>query len=596
MLLLIPVTGGTGTLSYTITAPATATTNVSGATTGIFTNLDPGTYTFQVKDANNCTFSKSHTITALPAIAATAVVVNNVKCYGDANGSVKYTISGFATNTPYSYTIDGGTAVTGTVTGNPFDITIAALSAGAHPIVITNTATDCTATATATVAQPTAALAISAPTITAITCTANATAVINTTGGWGSNSYTVTGPSPATTAVTQSNNTFTNLTAGAYTASVTDANGCSVATTFTIAPKVVDVDAIDAANSNYCYVTGTGASLVVSPNTQTNYVYSINGGATQTTGTFNNLTPGDYVIRVTDTSTSCFVDLPSQKIASPVSASTAITKDLDCTTTTATSANATIQVSISNGYPTYSYKSSTTSGSFTGTATTVTGSSFTYSAATAGTYYFEITDSKGCTTVVSRTINAIVLPTFTSTQVNVKCKGDSTGSITVSGIPASGTYQYSKDNGLTFQSTNTFTGLIAGTYPIVIKDSKSCISLKTDVVITEPTIGLTATASASPLTCSATNTQQAATITVTASNGTPFTTGSAYLYSFNGDGYGSSNTYTVNTAGNVTISVKDANGCTYTVPSGVTIAPLNPPTALSFTAGQAITCTTTTTM
>jgi hypothetical protein len=57
----------------------------------------------------------------------------------------------------------------------------------------------------------------------------------------------------------------------------------------TIAPKVVVVATIDATNSNYCYVTGTGASLVVSPNTQTNYVYSINGGATQTTGTFNNL-------------------------------------------------------------------------------------------------------------------------------------------------------------------------------------------------------------------------------------------------------------------------------------------------------------------
>jgi hypothetical protein len=41
-----------------------------------------------------------------------------------------------------------------------------------------------------------------------------------------------------------------------------------------------------------------------------------------------------------------------------------------------------------------------------------------------------------------------------------------------------------------------------------------------------------------------------------------------------------SNTYTVNTVGNVTISVKDANGCTYTVPSNDR-APLNPPTALT---------------
>jgi hypothetical protein len=54
-----------------------------------------------------------------------------------------------------SFTIDGGTAVTGTSPGIFFDILVSTLSAGAH-IVITNTATTCTATATATVAQPTA--------------------------------------------------------------------------------------------------------------------------------------------------------------------------------------------------------------------------------------------------------------------------------------------------------------------------------------------------------------------------------------------------------------------------------------------------------
>jgi hypothetical protein len=44
----------------------------------------------------------------------------------------------------------------------------------------------------------------------------------------GSNTYTVTGPSPATTVVTQSTRTFNNLAAGDYTATVTDLNGCAV--------------------------------------------------------------------------------------------------------------------------------------------------------------------------------------------------------------------------------------------------------------------------------------------------------------------------------------------------------------------------------
>jgi hypothetical protein len=109
---------------------------------------------------------------------------------------------------------------------------------------------------------------------------------------------------------------------------------------------------------------------------------------------------------------------------------------------------------------------------------------------------------------VSRTINAIALPTFTYSQVNVKCKGDNTGSITVSGSPAQGTYSYTLTptnpvGTAVTQTTNVFSNLKAGDYSMVIKTVNHVIQLLKRSRSQKPTDGLKASA-ATPLTCSAT--------------------------------------------------------------------------------------------
>ena len=102
------------TVPVTITQPAaitatTAITNVTcnGASTGSVvitpaggvgpytitpaqTGLAAGTYTFTVKDANNCTITVPVTITQPAAITATTAITN-VKCNGASTGSVVIT-------------------------------------------------------------------------------------------------------------------------------------------------------------------------------------------------------------------------------------------------------------------------------------------------------------------------------------------------------------------------------------------------------------------------------------------------------------------------------------------------------------------------
>lgn len=581
----------TGTLEYRIVLPTAG----SFQSSNVFNNLDANIqYTFEVRDANMCTYRKTHTI-APPVGFTVGGSGGNVTCFGASDGTATFTVTGIATGTNYSYVVDSRAAVTGTSTGSPFTISVSGLNAGNHSITVTNTTTNCPISASVTVGGPTAALALNAPVLTHETCNTKGTAVINAVNGWGTYTYTVTPTSPAGTAIVQvGNNTFTNLNAGTYSVTVTDNGGCTtpVAQNFTINAPVNPTASIDTVNSDLC-ASGAGATIRVSPNTAANYTYSIDSGTAQNNGTFTGIAPGSHTIRVTDTSTGCHIDLTVPVIAQPIDAHPSIIKDLDCTITTPTSANATIQVDISNGYPDYRYRFNTTGAPFTGGYINVGAglTTFTYSAAAAGTYYFEITDANNCTKVVSQVVNPIVKPTFNTTQSNVLCKGESTGSITITGIPATGTYEYSIDNGATFHTSSTFSGLPAGPYQVVVKDIKNCVSDPQTVTITEPINGLDADADVTkPLTCGPGNASQAAVITVTVTGGTPFAGANPYRYSYNGQAPVTSNTYTTNTPGNVTVVVTDANNCSFTVVGGVTIDVLDPPAGLTITPSRTITC------
>lgn len=574
-------------LEYRIKAPTASVTAFQSGNT--FTGLAAGvTYTFEVRDANKCLYEKIHEIKALPVISAAVKSQTNVVCLGDTNGTAVFTVSGLGNNIGYSYVVDSRAAVTGTSpAGTSFDITVNGLSAGTHSFTITNTVTSCPATQTVTIAAPTTALSLNPATVTHVTCNDKGTATINAVGGWGSYTYVVTPPTGP--AITQTTNLFTNLGNGSYTYTVRDINGCSVNGSFTINDKVDPIASI-ATTTDYC-AGGAGATIRVTPNTAPNYVYTITGGSQQNNGTFSGLIPGAYVVTVTDTSTGCSIDLPSTTIASPVEASVRLTKDLDCNVT---NPNAVIEVTISNGYPDYSYRVSTNGSAYTGlyipvgvgqtvfTHTTTTG-------AAAAVYKFEILDRNNCRTEVTQNIAAKVLPDFNTVVEHVKCKGASTGSITVTGIPANGVYEY-KIGTNAYQTSNVFSGLGFGTYQVTIKDAKNCETTKS-VTVNEPAIALSASASATELKCGVNNAAQTSTITVTAQDGTPFAGANKYKYYYNGSTtFVYSNTYTTSASGSVSIIVEDANGCTVT--TSATVNTLTPPTALAFSA-PAITCETT---
>ncbi|MFH6997852.1 T9SS type B sorting domain-containing protein [Flavobacterium sp. FlaQc-57] len=582
----VPTTG----LEYRIVSPTATPFQPSN----VFDNIKAGiTYKFEVRDANKCTYEKTHLID-LPKDFTVAGTPTSIKCFGASDGSATFTVSGMVVGTNYSYSVDTTPPTTGSgiSTTDPFDITVSGLGAGLHTIAVTNSVTKCIVTEKVTVAGPASALKLNPSDLTHVTCKVLGTAKINAVGGSGTYTYTVTQKAPvAGTAINQTNdNLFKNLVAGTYSVSVTDGTGCNVVgADFTIDPEVKPTASIDA-TSVYC-AGGSGATLKVTPNAQTNYTYSINKGTAKADGTFSGLTPGKYTIRVTDTSTGCFIDLDEEIIAIPISASTKLLADLDCDVAPASS-DASIEVTILDGYPDYKYRHNTTGIFTTESYTDVAAGSniFIFDTGASGTHYFEITDKKGCTTIVSRVINVKVKPSFTFKTADAKCNGG-TGTITVTGTPATGTYEYSKDNGGTFQPSNIFAGLLKGDYEIVVRDAKKCLSDAQTVSIGEP-VALSGSADVTtPLKCGPGVTAQAAIITVTIANGTPFAGLKKYRYDYgDGNGFVDSNTFSTTVVGDVTVTIKDANDCTIT--RTATVAPLNSPTALVITPSNSITCKT----
>lgn len=466
-------TGGVAPLEYQIIAPTTATTPYQNS--NIFTDLAPDIYTFQVKDANDCTYSESYVIEPLPTIDIFSETLNDVNCFGGADGSVQYVVSG---TTSFEYSINGNIPVTGT---SPVILT--GLSAGNYTIVVTDLITNCEATATATVNEPTNPLIISVET-SPITCIGSGSVIIEALGGWGGYMYMLTLPD-TTVLPAQSTNTFINLTqAGSYSITVEDANGCIVTDTFNLTipnPPAANIST----TSDVCYDTNDNATIEVQVTSgEAPFEFSMNGGSFQSSNIFPNLTPGSYTITIRD-AFGCETMLPAEIIAPELLVSVVLTEGLNCTS----SPDALITGNITGGTAPYSNAVSIDGASFNPLG--ATGTPFIYTTATAGTYQFQITDASGCiATSQVITVNPISLPAIdvvTQTQP-ILCNGDENGAIDITIDPNTGTppFQINVNNDTTGTDYGTQTsGLPAGEYTITITDANSCIGTDT-ITIDQP--------------------------------------------------------------------------------------------------------------
>ncbi|MDB4438789.1 SpaA isopeptide-forming pilin-related protein [bacterium] len=490
----VSVTNGTGNYSYLWSNLYTSQT---------ITGLAEGNYSVTVTDvASGCTTSCSVTISGSNTISCNATGTN-ASC-GQSNGTATVSVSSGSGNYTYLWNTNNNTQ------------SIYGLDAGTYSVTVTDATTGCTTNCSVFISES------SAPTCNASSTNAscgfaNGTASVTTFGGSGIYSYLW-----SNSLQTQ---TISNLTAGTYTVTVTDAAGCSTVCSATVSSTQAVTCA--ATSTNESCGTSNGTSSVTANGGTGSYTYLWSNGGTGST--IVGLSAGTYSVTVTDTqgcSSVCQTSLGSSNNA--ICSVTSIPENCGMMNGSATA-------SASGGIAPYTYKwsNNSTTQSIINLAT--------------GTYTVTVTDVVGCSSISSVTVGSTSAPTAIMSSTSAACNlAGGTASVSASG--GLGGYTYLWSNAAT---TSQIINIVAGTYSVTVTDSYGCSAVNS--VVVNAAAAPTCTASSSPATCGVNN----GTATVTAVGGS-----GGYSYAWNTAG----NTATITNVlpGTYTVVVTDSNGCTAT--------------------------------
>jgi large repetitive protein len=507
-------------------APYTYAWSPSGGTNTVANGLSNGTYTVIATDKYGCEASATATITQSPALTESATILSNISCSGG-DASATATVSGG--RSPYNYVWNPSGQTTASASG---------LSAGNYTITATD-ANGCTATSVVTITQP-AILTVATSTTSNVSCNGDNNGSANATTGGGTSPYRYSwNPSGEITA------SATGLSAGNYTVTITDANGCTKTSTATITqPTGLNASVATTSNAS-CNGDANGSASVVANGGTSPYRYSWNPSS-QTSANATGLSAGNYNVVVTDAN-GCTVTSAVTTITQPfaLSASATATSNVSCNGNN----NGSATVTVSGGTSPYRYiwnPSSQTSASVTGLS--------------AGNYNVVVTDANGCT-VTSSTLTITqpnVLSATAATIANVSCNGNNNGSASVSVNGGTSPYNYLWNP--SGQTTATVNGLGTGVYTITVTDANGCTASSV-ATTTQPAILTVATATTSNVSCNGDNNGS---VSVIANGGT-----SPYRYSWNPSSQTSANA-TGLSAGNYSVTITDANGCTQAATATIT--------------------------
>ena len=575
----ISVAGGTANYTYAWTKTGD---NSYSATSQDLSSLSPGTYNVTIKDANDCTLTKSFTITEPDQLVASGTISNKngfgISCNGADDGSIDLSVSGGTANYSYSWSTNNGSGLS----INSQDQS--GLGPGTYNVTVTD-ANGCTTTNSFTVTEPTQlSISSSIPKTNgfSISCFGANDGAIDITPSGGSGSYTYNWSTSNGTGLVQDQQDQIGLGPGLYTLTLVDSNNCSISQTFTInQPDDILLSGVTS-NFNGFEISKKGASngtidlsvsggYLLSGETYT-YLWSTTNGSGLNSNSQDQtgLTAGTYNVKVTD-SNGCFKTL-SFELREPL--------ELDFSSTLSNfngfqiscfgANDGSIDITPSGGSGSYSYNWSTNNG------IGLTQGQQNQSGLGPGNYTLNITDSNGNQTtgqfVLTQPNEVIIAQSSMSNYNNfeVSCFGGSDGQINITPSGGTGVYSYtwSTSNGSGLQTNQkNQSGLSVGTYTVVVKDENDCSVSKTFTLTSPSALNLTATKkdfNGFNISCNGASDGE---IDITVSGGY-LASNIAYTYSWstnNGSGLTSnSEDQTGLTAGTYTVTATDTNGCSIT--------------------------------
>jgi hypothetical protein len=481
----------------------------NGATSPTVSGLTEGTYTVTVTDVNGCSAIRSISINIIDDLNV-MVAGTNVLCAGQPTGTATAVASGG--NAPYTYAWSNG-ANTASISG---------LGIGTYTVTATD-ANGCTTQRSYTVTQPTP-LGVNIQPTNPLNCFGQANASLTAMGTGGTPAYSYLWNTGQTGA------TITNLPAGTYSVTATDANQCTATASFT----VTQTQAINVTITGETIICGAEASgfvgTVVSGGTGP---YTYNWSTGTVSESINNIGAGTYSVVVTDANGCTGEASITITIISNFGVNL-IPRDALCF---GGNSGSVLAVASGDTQPyTYSWNNGNTTNEITGL--------------TAGTYSLTVTEANGCTVAQTVTVNQPPRLTATATGTNPKCVGAADGTATAVANGGTPPYQYLWNTG---GFTAGISGLVAGTYLVTITDANLC-NTTASVTLTNPA-ALNVNVTAPTIACGGTATGSA----------TAFVTGGTSSYTYLWSNGQTTQTATNLTAGSYSLTVTDSNGCTQVV-------------------------------
>ncbi len=436
--------------------------------------------------------------------------VVEISCPGNSNATQINVVSPLGSQ--YEYSLDNGSFQDTTVFSN--------LTSGTHNVSVKNVNTGCVSDVSIDISF----VNVELEALTQIDCFGENTGDINVNVTGGNLPYTYLWSNGATT------QDLTNVVAGTYSITVTDAGGCKDTSSYTLTQPSSAVSATSVVQDVDCFGSATGSINLTPAGGTSPYTYLWSNNAT--TQDISGLTAGDYTVVITDAKDCEFTQTITVNGPATGLSQTNVVTDVACFGENTGAINLTVVGGTANY--TYSWSNGATSQDLSGVA--------------AGSYTVVITDANDCTLSATIVIDGPASALMqTNTVTDVSCFGENTGAINLTPNGGTSGYTYSWSNGA---STQDLSGVAAGSYTVTITDANDCTLVET-IVVGGPAAALSLTNSVTDVTCFGESTGA---INITPSGGTP-----GYTYSWS-NGATTQDISGV-TAGSYTVTVTDTNDC-----------------------------------
>ena len=442
----------TGSISLNVNGVAPVFQWSNNQSTASITNLPGGMYSVTITDGSCTQVVNNLEVTAPTPIQIIQNNLHNVGCFGGNSGLIDLAI--FGATPPYQFNWSNS--------ANTEDILNVA--AGTYSTTITD-ANGCTFTSPVyTIAQP-AQLLASQNTIQHVKCFGGNSGALSINISGGTMPYQVLWNNGATTAA------LTGLTAGNYTATVTDANGCTTTFSTTVMqPAALTLDELLKTDPT-CIGSNDGRIEAIIGGGVMPYHYSWNTGQSSTgQNILNDQIAGLYGLTVTDAQ-GCSLVLNNIALDAPQ----LLSLSLNGITPVACYGDSTgqIDVGVSGG-----------EGMLEVTWNGATGN-LPLALAPAGQYILQVRDSRGCAISDTFSIEQPKSPLGVTLigQQNAACAKEPNGSIDIYTTGGALPYTFAWSNGAV---TEDLPAIPAGTFTLTVTDGNGCTYLFGPLTITEP--------------------------------------------------------------------------------------------------------------